>query len=265
MTRNTMAPERLPAELARRVTCGDRKFMDRVRLGDIVKNREWPGDAFDDLDVQAKYLAYEMVRAGRIADVSKPGELGERLASIVKPCVGRLAHLAEGFEHHWLELGGGDVFPFAELVTYLKTLYRKELGAIHRDEIEQIDAAPADREINGCSDGIPDLAPADTRGVRGPESMRENVVGSSSKRNAKRGPKIKYPWEHCKAAVMKALEYDGEPSEDDENPKWRRQIDLENYIRDWMTGRSLSPGRSQVRAYTTKWLIEFRNKQQVGN
>jgi hypothetical protein len=82
---------------------------------------------------------------------------------------------------------------------------------------------------------------------------------------AKRGPRFKYPWELCKPEVMKKLEDLGEPSEDDKDPNWKRQADLENYIQDWMAQREYYPVPSQIREHASSWLKHFRALQQAGN
>jgi hypothetical protein len=127
--------------LAQRVTRGDRRFVKWVSIHPTWgQNDPWFASLHSLARCLAKEIEAAVEAAGSILLVSSGnGESGPaKLAKPAKPYVGRFQHLVDGFEA-WLSLS-----PHGRLVEYLESLFAKELGAIHREEIEQIGLALVD-------------------------------------------------------------------------------------------------------------------------
>jgi hypothetical protein len=178
---NAITSKSIPSEecvaLAHRVT-GDRRFVEYVRKVH-----------FDSLRALAKCLASEMVAEDAIL-ASSASFLGERLATVAHPKPGcRFKHLIETFQLSWLTredastrpasecddwlprhyvLGCCKVFPFGMLIEYLERLFRKEMGAISREQIEQIGLALVDGDHRAKDDNPSGKADAGHRAKRKP-------------------------------------------------------------------------------------------------
>jgi hypothetical protein len=214
MTSKSISREECLA-LAHRVSGGDRSYVDWVRRdeGDKTFDRH-----IDNPHALAKGLAHQMEAAGAVSVRPLPdGEFGDRLASITKPYVGRLHHLVEPFEV-WLASSphyvrddiagngnGSKVFEYHALVEYLATRFVREMGAIRREEIEQIglalvDADAAHRANGSDGTGMKNLtrgrrktpktaykAPAEVRSKPGPDGARAVLAAA---RKAIGGPQL---------------------------------------------------------------------------
>jgi hypothetical protein len=233
--------------LAHRVT-GDPRFVEYVRKVH-----------FDSLRALAKCLAYEMVAEDAIVATSA-SFVGERLATVAHPKPdGRFKQVIEAFQLSWLSredapirpasegdrwlpphyvVGCCKVFPFGTLVEYLEHLFRTEMGAISREQIEQIglELADAGHRTNG-SEGI------------------------EQKKRARTGRKPNPLWDVCCQDALAQLEEKGAPRPDDDDPLWRTQADFERWILNWWTQKlprdAKLPSEGYVREHAGQWLRKF--------